>query len=355
MRWRRKTSRGGPERADPLSTPESSQRRAPGYAIALVVVLALIAYASLYPFDLRWSRLTSALHGPWLQQMLHQQGYRADVIANLLFYLPLGYVLWLGARRETSFAARCAIYCLVGASISFGFEVLQHLEASRTPSLLDVALNAASTLLGCAAAQAWRSTGIEYRPQRWLGEKSFDLAGAALLLVWGAFHSAPFVPKLGLYRAWNALEAVRDLDWTRAGSARWTLCYLILICLLRVMLVRERFWLLLAAATAASFLSQTVFIHRQLEFDEIFGAAFAWLVALALWRRALQWQLRTTLAALVLGILVATLRNAGWVPFEGYFDPGEGSRVYAVLMRLFLYGGTLWVAFRAWRIDQNRL
>ena len=230
--------------------------------------------------------------------MSHQRWYRSDVIANLLFYLPLGYVLALGMRRETSFATRCAIYMAAGGCVSFGFEVLQHVEPSRTPSLLDVALNAISTAFGGAAAQAWLATRIEYRPQRWLGEKTLDLWGITLLLVWGAFHSVPFVPKLGLYRTWYALEAVRDLDWTRAGSARWTLCYLILICLLRVMLVRERFWLLLAAATAASFLSQTVFIHRQLEFDEIFGAAFAWLVALALWRRALQWQLRTTLAAL---------------------------------------------------------
>ena len=287
--------------------------------------------------------------------MSHQRWYRSDVIANLLFYLPLGYVLALGMRRETSFATRCAIYMAAGGCVSFGFEVLQHVEPSRTPSLLDVALNAISTAFGGAAAQAWLATRIEYRPQRWLGEKTLDLWGLTLLLVWGAFHSVPFVPKLGLYRTWYALEAVRDLDWTRAGSARWTLCYLILTCLLRVLVVRERFWLLLAAATAASFIAQTVFIHRQLEFDELFGAAIAWLVALGLWRRAQRWQLRATLVALVLGILVATLRNANWIPFEGYFDPGEGSRVYAVLMRLFLYSGTLWVAFRAWRVDQNRL
>ncbi len=64
----------------------------------IAAVLAGIVYGSLYPFDFR----PNARPGDPIHTLLATWrliSNRGDVMANVVFYLPAGFFLWLAMRR----------------------------------------------------------------------------------------------------------------------------------------------------------------------------------------------------------------------------------------------------------------
>ena len=147
--------------------------------------MALIVYASLYPFS-GWQipgvPLFNFLRLPWPRWWTW-----FDLIANLLGYLPLGALVF-GARVRSGTRVRVALTqaMLAGAVLSFAMETLQNFLPQRVASNVDLGLNALGTVLG-ASLGAWvHARGGVDRWQaardRWFIDRS---AGAlALLLLW---------------------------------------------------------------------------------------------------------------------------------------------------------------------------
>jgi VanZ family protein len=162
---------------------------------------ALVAYASLYPLrgwhhpQGLWSLAFLSL--PWPRWWTW-----FDVIANVLGYLPLGALLFVGALRtgHSRWVASAAAL-LVPSLLSLTLELLQNYLPQRVPSALDWALNSAGAALG-ALLGAWADrAGLTLRWQsareRWfVGGSSGALT---LLLLWpfGLLFPAPVPFGLG--------------------------------------------------------------------------------------------------------------------------------------------------------------
>jgi VanZ family protein len=150
----------------------------------LWVWIALIGYASLYPFTgWRTGAPTPALD--WLVLPWPRVSLRFDVAANLLGYLPFGALLYAVLLRNGSSAARAlGMTAFWGALLSLAMEELQHFLPQRVPSRLDWALNMLGTLAGALVAMALHRAGAAQRWQavreRWFVERS---SGALLLLL----------------------------------------------------------------------------------------------------------------------------------------------------------------------------
>ncbi|MDO4769003.1 MAG: VanZ family protein [Brachymonas sp.] len=166
-------SRPSPSSAGPSSTralapraagsPLPVRRRA---VLELALIYAgLIVYASLYPFA-PWS--SNGL--PWwgfVAQPWPRYWTRFDFIANLLGYVPLGFLIALAALRSAGqWRRRLSVVwsALLCALLSFSVEVLQNWLPQRVPSNVDWLLNSAGGLLGavlawlvvkCGALEAW--------------------------------------------------------------------------------------------------------------------------------------------------------------------------------------------------------
>src|SRR4030095_16175044 len=194
----------------------------------LLVVLALIVYGSLYPFNFK----ADAIQGGLLEA-LHQLSWmragRGDRISNVLLYLPLGFCLflWLEDRwpRRTSTLDLPSGFCLflwletrwhrapsmiaataLGTLLSLSIEIAQVYISARVSSLTDVTLNAVGTLLGVTAGLAW---GGLTRVMHFLGraERPLRDPGAVLLLgLWLAWRFAPFMPQFDLVKLKAALR-----------------------------------------------------------------------------------------------------------------------------------------------------
>jgi VanZ family protein len=305
---------------------------------------------------MHWSRLADSFSGASLRQFATAPTDVSDIIANLLFYVPLGFALLLQFDRRRNFIVGLLSCAAIGAGVSFLMEWLQHLVPGRTPSLRDVVLNVISTSLGAIIGYAYHRIESSRALRPWLSSAAIDPVVAALLACWIAVHSIPFLPKLGLYRAWEAIVTLRNLEWTSGGSAWWFACYLILASLLRTIVWPKRFWNAFILIAGASLLAQIVFRRHQLEFDECIGFGIA-LPLVAWFQRSPVWSASLSLWGFIIaGLLVTALypfnftpppRALNWMPFSGVLDVEMQNGVTSLLAKTFLYGGALWVGSRA--------
>lgn len=166
----------------------------------LAAWIVLIVYASLYPFaGWRWPPGASALELlrlPWPRYWI---GF--DIAANLLGYLPLGFLVHVaGWRRNAPAGAAIGAAAIVAALLSGTMEVTQHLLPERVPSLADALFNIVGAVAGALVAAACRALGWLGRwrqaRNRWFSRGS---AGAtALLLLWPVALLFPAPVPLGL-------------------------------------------------------------------------------------------------------------------------------------------------------------
>ena len=176
------------------------------WPLALIYV-SLIVYASLYPFaDWRyqgiepWAYLTSPLPKYWTV---------FDVVTNVLGYMPLGFLLTLGALRSSR--ATYAVMVAAGSAgvLSLTMESIQNYLPTRVPSNLDLMLNISGAWLGAVLAWSLEKLGFMVRwsrfRERWFVEDA--RGGLVLLAMWPLALLFPASVPFGLGQVLERLEA----------------------------------------------------------------------------------------------------------------------------------------------------
>jgi VanZ family protein len=168
--------------------------------------VALIVYASLYPFE-HWRDqgiwTWSFLSAPWPKYWL---GF--DVAANVLGYAPLGFFLTLSGMRM-GWSSRVILVSTLGAAVlSLTMEGLQSYLPARVPSLPDFLLNTLGALLGASMASALEHLGWLNRWSRFKARWFVRDAHMALVLIalWPAALLFPVAVPLGLGQVWERVE-----------------------------------------------------------------------------------------------------------------------------------------------------
>ena len=177
--------------------------------------VALIVYASLYPFTgwrdqeiPPWDFLFAGWPKYWT-------GF--DVAANVVGYVPLGFLLALSFMRRGNvryFAnhpnlAGIAVAVAAGSVLSFCMEGIQNYLPSRVASNVDLGLNIAGTLVGAVLATVLELAGAidhwsRFR-ERWF---ITEARGALVLLaLWPFALLFPAVVPLGLGQVLERLES----------------------------------------------------------------------------------------------------------------------------------------------------
>lgn len=174
---------------------------------------ALIVYASLYPFSgwrdqgiAPWEFLFSPLPKYWT-------GF--DVAANVVGYIPLGFLLALSFLRRaglrfapTTNRAAITVATLAAGVLALCMEALQSYLPHRVPSNVDFALNVGGALLGAVLAAMLELAGAIDRwsrfRDRWFVPES---RGALVLLaLWPVALLFPASVPLGLGQVLERLE-----------------------------------------------------------------------------------------------------------------------------------------------------
>ena len=184
---------------------------------------ALIVYASLYPF-VGW-RLPGAAPLDYLLLGWPRWWTSFDLIANLLGYLPLGFLFFVAGVRGGRGAGVAAVLACVGATLlSFSMETLQNYLPTRVASNVDLVLNGAGAALGVAigAALNWRG-GIERWQRlrdRWFVARS--AGGLALLVLWPIGLLFPTAVPFGLGHVIGRLLTFMAESLRGTPMAAWT-------------------------------------------------------------------------------------------------------------------------------------
>src|SRR5512143_3872457 len=110
----------------------------------------LVIYGTLFPID-EWRSPVWGWTNPIMAGWPHSAS-RADIIVNLLAYVPLSLFVTLWLRARLGLVAAILLSCMFGSGLSFSLEVLQSALPSRVPSLLDWVTNSAGAALGAMLA-----------------------------------------------------------------------------------------------------------------------------------------------------------------------------------------------------------
>jgi VanZ family protein len=192
------------------------------WPLAAAYVL-LVVYASLYPFT-GWRNQELP---PWEFLFAGWPKYWTgfDVAANIVGYIPLGFLLALSFmrrgnvrffRRHPNLAA-VFVALAAGTALSLCMEALQNFLPSRVASNVDFGLNAGGTLIGAIAATALELAGAidrwsQFR-ERWFIPEA---RGALVLLaLWPFALLFPASVPLGLGQVFERLEGA-VAEWLQA-------------------------------------------------------------------------------------------------------------------------------------------
>ncbi len=166
----------------------------------LAIVYALfIVYASLSPFT-GW-REQGLNFADVLAMPLRLTFTAFDATANVLAYLPLGFLVCVVFRTRFGTAASTILAILAGISLSACMEYLQMYLPMRTSSNMDLLSNSTGTMTGALLAAAMTQTHLLGKLTSWRdglfhrGAKT-DF-GLALLAMWAFGQINPSLPMLG--------------------------------------------------------------------------------------------------------------------------------------------------------------
>ena len=289
-----------------------------------LVYSALVVYGTLFPLT-EW---TPPLFGwsnpitmPWPRQM-----WRADILINVLAYMPVGLFAALWIRPKLGIVAALLVAGAFGCGLSFALEMLQSALPSRVPSALDWAANSAGALLGAAFATALDPRLFAGRVLLNLRRDWFasgTLANLALIVLglWALTQAAPFVPsfdwdnlKNGLKPLGNTLrhlETFRSLEAVGSG-----LTILALGLITRMAAVRPVAWPFLVFTLGVLLLKVPV-VGRQLTLEALVGWSGA-MAVLLIWP--------SHLIARVAGVVMALLTAYALAQFT----PGDSATTYLI-------------------------
>jgi len=124
--------------------------RSSAWPLALLFA-GLVVYASFYPFT-GW-RFQGVVPWAFLQAPLPQYWTGFDVVANLVGYMPLGFLLALAMLRSNWRRTAWPFAVVLSALLSLLVEALQNYLPMRVPSNLDFFLNVSGATLG--ASTCW--------------------------------------------------------------------------------------------------------------------------------------------------------------------------------------------------------
>lgn len=126
----------------------------------LYLLLFLIAYGSLYPFNFDAAAWSAQLRGDFFNFNAFYST-RGDVVGNLLLFLPVGFLMVHISRLQQSPWPHFALWLLIGVSGAGALQFLQMLLSGRDAWAGDVIWNLVGLLLGAVVSLAFKPEQLQ--------------------------------------------------------------------------------------------------------------------------------------------------------------------------------------------------
>jgi len=309
--------------------------------ITLYMTLAyglLLVYGTLFPFN-EW--LTPGA-SPWSlmwQRGLHDAS-KADILTNLLVYMPLGLLLMRTLANRRCPLCVVLLVTLASALLSVTLEYLQAHLPGRVPSVADVVLNTGGGFAGALLA-------LGVRPDTAVGEKLYRIRyryihpgplanlGLLTLCLWTLSQISPLVPSIdlgnlrhGLKPLWQTLQNPVALEWVRVleYSLSITAVGMMSSTLLRL---RYRALLIFTSFVSLVLLYKIPVVGRQLSLEALLGLVIGLIVTTLIYDKPQRPRLIIAACAVLAMVLASGLHLPAdsadllpaafnWIPFRSH-------------------------------------
>ena len=317
--------------------------------LALIAIVGMIAYGSLYPFTFHWVEdgvgpLHTLLEG-W-----NKAPGRGDFVSNILLYMPLGFIGTITVGRRVGLS-QLALTVLIGFGLSLSVEVLQYYDAGRDTEATDLYANTLGTAIG--AAVGW-FFGQDFRLPL-LREISANRVPALLLTAWLGYRLYPYVPTIDLHKYWAALKPVFLYPQLPPDALFRHIAVWLGICVMIEKIAGDRrAGGLIGRFAVFLIFASILIISTRVTLAQITGIA----IAFAVWRLLPSFASRVLTAAAVMGAYVVVFRldpfvfsatpgPYGWMPFLSFMQGSIDVDVRSFFEKFFLYGGLIWLLAEA--------
>jgi VanZ family protein len=325
----------------------------------LLGVVLLIMYGSLYPFHFK----TNAIQGGFwqaLDQLSWARAGRGDRVSNVLLYLPLGFCLFLSLNRRYRRRISLLLATVLGAVLSLAMEIAQVYVSVRVPSLTDLTLNAAGTLIGAGAGIAWGAIA-SWMPFPVRTERASSDPGAVVVVgLWLAWRLAPFVPHFDLGKLKAALRPLFDPQFDAVTTFSYLAYWLIVSEALTALVSKPHTLEALLMLIASVLVGRLIVANQTFVADELLALVILLPLLLITMRLAPQPKRWLLLGLLLIAFAIdrlsplqftASADNVGsWVGLSQFgaslrdhpWQTLAAIDIVNVFGRLFLFGALVW-------------
>jgi len=316
--------------------------------VATILVVLVIIYGSLYPFELRKGAGNPVLFllGTWRQP----PSSRGDLIANVLLYMPYGFFAALAASPWRSVAKRLIWVTIGGFALCTAMELSQYYFVGRVTNMSDVYLNTFGSILG-AIGGVLLGSDFRWPLLREITAKPFP---ALLLASWYGYRLYPYVPTIDLHKYWHAIRPIfAPSALTPLDLYRFTVIWLLLSCLIETIFGRRQARFLFLTFAGIELVGKIFILDNALKLAEILGILMAYL----LWGVLSRVPRRAGIIAALMMVLVILFRldpfqfgayhPFGWIPFLGFMNGSLEIDIQSFLEKFFMYGSAIWILIEA--------
>jgi len=335
---------------DPVERKYTKTTSARAYALVLLLVVLVILYGSLFPFEFQERSYPGGpllyLLGTW-----REWDNRGDLLANILLYLPLGFLTVNALPPRFPAALKFFLAVIAGVALSSAIEIAQFHDVGRVTSMGDVYANGIGAAFGAAAGillgASWRWPFV--------GELAANPTEALLLTMFFAYRLYPYVPVIDLHKYWHAVRPMLMAPSLPPGEfLRYLVTWLFVAAVVHVLFGSRRFLLLFPLICSGEFLGKVLIIDNALKLNDLLSAAIAWLVWAVLLRRLPG---KFGILALLFAAMIAVERLQpfefeafprafGWIPFASLMHGSIGVNIQAFCQKFYEYGGLIWLRNR---------
>ena len=320
--------------------------------VALAIVIVFILYGSTYPFNFT---VPARAAGPLeiLLRSWNAEPERGDLIANILFYVPLGLFAVRVFRPDFRPFWAFALTVLAGAILSVGCEILQYYLPGRVQSAGDVYANTFGTALGGLIALLFGTGRFLFWPLEFRDEPFPFL----LLTSWLGYHLYPYVPVIDLSKYWDALKPLLLApQFTAYDFFRYTTMWLTVAALSETITGRNKSRRLYPFLAAFVLAAKIVISARIVALDEVLGIGAGYLIWVSILgqkpsRRALLIVLPLYIYVILWRLqpfqFQAPTRPFGLTVFSSFARGAVEVNVQSFLEKVFYYGSLLWLTTEA--------
>ena len=161
----------------------------------LLLFVILISYGSLYPFRFSGDLLPTGELIDWIFNLSYRTT-RADIIANIMLFIPYGFVSIMGLSTSRRPLFHAVILLLLGSLLAFILQYLQFYLPARVPAAGDAWYNSLGILCGMLLAHIIKQYSQNHLPLERSTKVNWSQITIPLVLalLWVAWRLFPFIP-----------------------------------------------------------------------------------------------------------------------------------------------------------------